>query len=128
MRVTTFVLIAALSALPLNLTFAGDTIVAGNQNCAKPVGTNPAPTSTMVHYSISGGWIMGWLSAANRGGGKADWLANVRAEHITDLIDKYCRGDTTVEQAGLSVLAQLRMEYAMRLGYKRATGKDAPQE
>ncbi len=70
---------------------------------------------------------MGWLSAANRTN-KADWLENVRPEHVTDLIDKYCRGDATVEQAALSILGQLRMEFAMRTEYKRKTGKDAPQE
>jgi hypothetical protein len=70
---------------------------------------------------------MGWLSAANRMG-KADWLANVRAEHIIELISNYCQGAATVEQAGLSVLEQLRMEYTARVEYKRMTGKDAPQE
>ena len=48
---------------------------------------------------------MGWLSVANRGN-KADWLENVRPEHVVDLIDKYCRGDATVEQAGLTILGQ----------------------
>ncbi len=70
---------------------------------------------------------MGWLSAANRTS-KADWLENVRPEHVKDLIDKYCRDHATVEQAGLTILAQLRMEAAMRAEYKRKTGKDAPQE
>ena len=127
MRVRTFVAVAAMTALPLNTASAGDSIIAGNQNCAKPVGPETDNANTMIHYLVSGGWIMGWLSAANRTN-RADWLANVRPEHITDLIAKYCQGNATTEQAGLSVLGQLRMEYAARVEYKRQTGKDAPQE
>ena len=131
MRVTTFAMIAVIAALPLNAAFAGDTTVAGDKNCGRPSpDENPSETDKgriVVHLLISGGWIMGWLSAANRTS-KADWLAGVRPEHVTELIDKLCRDDNTVEQAGLAVLGQLRMEYAARKEYKRQTGKDAPQE
>jgi hypothetical protein len=121
MYIKTFVTVAVISALPLNLASAGSTIIAGDQNCAAD------KADVAIHYLVSGGWIMGWLSAANRGN-KADWLENVRPEHVVDLIDKYCRGDATVEQAGLAILGQFRMEFAMRAEWKRKTGKDAPQE
>jgi hypothetical protein len=124
MRPRTLVAIAAIAALPLNAASAGSTIIAGDQYCAKPAELNE---NAAIHYLVSGGWIMGWLSAANRTN-KADWLANVRPQHIVDLISKYCQGNVTIEQASLSVLGELRMEYAARLEYKRQTGKDAPQE
>lgn len=127
MRVRTFVAAATIATLPLDAAFAGSTIIAGSQNCAKPAMSGTDNSDTMIHYLVSGGWIMGWLSAANRTN-RADWLANVTPQHIAELIDKYCRGDATLEQAALSVLAQLRMEYAARIEYKRQTGKDAPQE
>ena len=127
MRVTTFAMIAAIAALPLNAAFAGATIVAGDQNCGKPNPSETDKNTIVAHYLISGGWIMGWLSAANRTS-KVDWLAGVRPGHITELIDKLCRDDNTVEQAGLAVLMQLRMEYSAHKEYKRQTGKDAPQE
>jgi len=107
--------------MPLNVASAGNVILGGDQAC------RPADIANVRQYLVSGGWIMGWLSAANRGN-KADWLENVRPEHVVDLIDKYCRGDATVEQAGLTILGQLRMEFAMRADWKRKTGKDAPQE
>jgi hypothetical protein len=128
MSVRSFLASAMIAALPLNTASAVSTIIAGDQNCAKAAASETDNSSnTMIHYLVSGGWIMGWLSAANRTN-RADWLANVRAEHITELIDKYCRGNATVEQAALSVLGQLRMEYAARMEYKRQTGKEAPQE
>lgn len=119
MYIKTFVAAAVISALPLNIASAGSVILGGDQACR--------PADNARQYLVSGGWIMGWLSAANRGN-KADWLENVRPEHVVDLIDKYCRGDATVEQAGLTILGQLRMEALMRTEYKRKTGKDAPQE
>lgn len=127
MRVTTFAMIAAVASLPFSATFAADTIVAGDQNCGKPSPSGTDKSKIVAHLLISGGWIMGWVSAANRLG-KVEWLAGVRPEHVTELIDKFCRDDNTVEQAGLAVLGQLRMEYAARKEYKRQTGKDAPQE
>jgi hypothetical protein len=121
MYIKTFVTAAVISALPLNVASAGSVILGGDQAC------RPADTANVRQYLVSGGWIMGWLSAANRGN-NADWLENVRPEHVVDLIDKYCRGDATVEQAGLTILGRLRMEFAMRAEWKRKTGKDAPQE
>jgi hypothetical protein len=112
------VTVAVISALPLNVASAGSVILGG---------IRPADIANVRQYLVSGSWIMGRLSAANRGN-KADWLENVRPEHVVDLIDKYCRGDATVEQAGLTILGQLRMEFAMRAEWKRKTGKDAPQE
>jgi hypothetical protein len=126
MRAITFIAAMGIVALIANGAFAGDTIIGGDQSCAKAHG-NEAANSDGVQYLISGGWILGWLSAANRGG-KADWLANVRPGHITELIGKFCRGDATVEQAALSILGQLRMEYAVHIEWKRQTGTDAPPE
>ena len=93
MYIKTFVTVAVISALPLNVASAGSVILGGYR---------PADIANVRQYLVSGGWIMGWLSAANRGN-KADWLENVRPEHVVDLIDKYCRGDATVEQAGLAL-------------------------
>ena len=122
MYIKTFVAAAVISALPLNVASAGSVILGGGDQVCRP-----ADIANVRQYLVSGGWIMGWLSAANRGN-KADWLEDVRPEHVVDLIDKYCRGDATVEQAGLTILGQLRMEFAMRAEWKRKTGKDAPQE
>ena len=123
MRIVYGMIVAAIALAP-NATRAAPTIIPASQYCAKPMSTGD---NEATHYLVSGGWIMGWLSAANRQT-PTDWLVNVRNQHVIDLISKYCRGDATLEQAAISVLSQLRMEAALRMAYKRDTGKDAPQE